>query len=221
MKLTVFAATGGIGRQLLDQTVAAGHDVTAVARNPSTLPQAVRTVAADLAEVDPAALEPAVAGADAVLSGLGPRSRSDAGIASVGTRAIVRAMQATGVRRIVVVSAAPVATVASPGRPSPPRHDPGDGFVMRHLLAPALVAALGGVYADLALMEDVLRDSGLDWTAVRPPRLTNRPPTGTYRTAIGRNLRRGLLVSRADVADLMLAVLDRPETIGQTIGIAN
>jgi uncharacterized protein YbjT (DUF2867 family) len=221
MKLTVFAATGGIGRQLLDQTLAAGHDVTAVARNPSTLPQAVRTVAADLAEVDPAALEPAVAGADAVLSGLGPRSRSDAGIASVGTRAIVRAMQATGVRRIVVVSAAPVATVASPGRPSPPRHDPGDGFVMRHLLAPALVAALGGVYADLALMEDVLRDSGLDWTAVRPPRLTNRPPTGTYRTAIGRNLRRGLLVSRADVADLMLAVLDRPETIGQTIGIAN
>jgi uncharacterized protein YbjT (DUF2867 family) len=70
-------------------------------------------------------------------------------------------------------------------------------------------------------MEGVLRDGGLDWTVVRPPRLTNRPPTGTYRTAIGRNLRRGLLVSRADVAQLMLAVLDRPETIGQTIGIAN
>jgi uncharacterized protein YbjT (DUF2867 family) len=221
MKLTVFAATGGIGRHLLDQALAAGHDVTAVARNPSTLPGGVRTMAADLVAVDPATLEPAVAGADAVLSGLGPRSRSDAGIASVGTRAIVQAMQATGVRRIVVVSAAPVATVASPGRPDPPRHDPGDGFVMRHLLAPALVAALRDVYADLALMEDVLRDGGLDWTAVRPPRLTNRPPTGTYRTAIGRNLRRGLLVSRADVAQLMLAVLDRPETIGQTIGIAN
>jgi uncharacterized protein YbjT (DUF2867 family) len=221
MKLTVFAATGGIGRHLLDQALAAGHDVTAVARNPSTLPDGVRTMAADLAAVDPPTLEPAVAGADAVLSGLGPRSRSDAGIASVGTRAIVQAMQATGVRRIVVVSAAPVATVASLGRPNPPRHDPGDGFVMRHLLAPALVAALRDVYADLALMEDVLRDSGLDWTAVRPPRLTNRPPTGTYRTAIGRNLRHGLLVSRADVAHLMLAVLDRPETIGQTIGIAN
>jgi uncharacterized protein YbjT (DUF2867 family) len=221
MKLTVFAATGGIGRHLLDQALAAGHDVTAVARNPSTLPDGVRTMAADLAAVDPPTLEPAVAGADAVLSGLGPRSRSDAGIASVGTRAIVQAMQATGVRRIAVVSAAPVATVASLGRPNPPRHDPGDGFVMRHLLAPALVAALRDVYADLALMEDVLRDGGLDWTVVRPPRLTNRPPTGTYRTAIGRNLRRGLLVSRADVAQLMLAVLDRPETIGQTIGIAN
>jgi putative NADH-flavin reductase len=221
MKLTVVAATGGIGRQVLDQALAAGHDVTAVARNPSTLPAAVRTLAADLAAADPAVLEPAVAGADAVLSGLGPRSRADAGVASAGTRAVVQAMRATGVRRVVVVSAAPVATVASPGRPDPPRHDPGDGFLMRHLLAPALVAALRDVYADLALMEDVLRDSGLDWTAVRPPRLTDGPLTGAYRTAVGRNLRHGLLVSRADVAHLMLAVLDRPETVGQTVGVAN
>jgi uncharacterized protein YbjT (DUF2867 family) len=221
MKLTVFAATGRIGGHILEQALAAGHDVTAVARNPAALPAAVRTVAADLGTVDPADLEPAVAGADAVLSGLGPRSRADAGIASKGTRAIVQAMQATGARRVVVVSAAPVATVASPGRPNPPRHDPGDGFLMRHLVAPALVAALREVYDDLALMEDVLRDSGLDWTAVRPPRLTNRPLTGAYRTALGRNLRHGLLVSRADVAHLMLAVLDRPETVGQTIGIAN
>lgn len=221
MKFTVVAATGRIGRQVLDQALAAGHDVTAVARNPSILPAAVHTLAADLAAADPAVLEPAVAGANAVLSGLGPRSRAGAGVASAGTRAIVQAMRATGVGRVVVVSAAPVATVASPGRPDPPRHDPGDGFLMRHLLAPALVAALRDVYADLALMEDVLRDSGLDWTAVRPPRLTDGPLTGAYRTAVGRNLRRGLLVSRADVAHLMLAVLDRPETVGQTVGIAN
>jgi putative NADH-flavin reductase len=64
-------------------------------------------VTTDLATSDPATLEAAVAGADAVLSGLGPRTRSEAGIASRGTRAIVAAMQATGVRRIVVVSAAP------------------------------------------------------------------------------------------------------------------
>jgi len=55
---------------------------------------------------------------------------------------------------------------------------------------------------------------------VRPPRLTDRPPTGTYRTAIGRNLRHGLLIARADVAHLMLDMLDRPETIGQAVGIA-
>ena len=222
MKLTIFAATGGIGRQVLDQALAAGHDVTAVVRNPRALAgRPPRTVAADLALADPAALEPAVAGADAVLSGLGPRSRSDTGIASRGTRAIVEAMQATGVRRIVVVSAAPVGTVPSPGRPDPPRHDPGDGLLTRHLVMPLLVAALRDVYADLALMEDGLRASGLDWTVVRPPRLTDRPLTGTYRTAQGRNLRRGFFVSRADVAHLMLRVLDQPETIGQAIGVAN
>jgi putative NADH-flavin reductase len=221
MKLTIFAATGGIGRQALEQAVAADHDVTAVARNPRKLPAGVRTVTADLAAPDPAVLRSAVEGADAVLSGLGPRSLSDAGIASRGTGAIVQAMQAMQVRRIVVVSAAPVSTVASPGRPAPPKHDPGEGIFMRYLLTPLIKAALRKVYADLALMEDVLRDSGLDWTVVRPPRLTDKPLTAAYRTAYGQNLRGGVLVGRADVAHLMLRVLDQPETIKQAIGIAN
>jgi putative NADH-flavin reductase len=224
MKLTIVAATGGIGRELLEQAVAAGHDVTAVVRNPQNLPGKAgrfRIVTADLAAADPAALQSAVAGADAVLSGLGPRSNAEAGVAARGTRAIVAAMQATGVRRIVAVSAAPIGTVPSPGRPNPPRHDPGDGLFMRHLFSPMTKAAFRGTYADLALMEDVLADSGLDWTVVRPPRLTDKPPTGAYRTAYGQNLRRGLFISRADVAALMLGVLERPETIKQSIGIAN
>jgi putative NADH-flavin reductase len=221
MKLTIFAATGGIGRQALEQAVAAGHDVTAVVRNPKKLSSGgVRIVTADLATADPVVLESAVGGADAVLSGLGPRSNSEAGIASQGTRTIVQAMQATDVRRIVVVSAAPIGTVPSPGRPKPPKHDPGDGFFMRNLFSPLVKAALRKRYADLALMENILRDSGLDWTVVRPPRLTNGPLTGTYRTAYGRNVRRGLRISRADVAHLMLRALEQPETIKQTIGIA-
>jgi putative NADH-flavin reductase len=221
MKLTIVAATGGIGRQALEQALAAGHDVTAVVRDPSRLSSAARTVAVDLADADPSALDSALAGADAVLSALGPRSSAEAGVASRGTRALVAAMQATGVRRIVVVSAAPISTVPSPGRPRPPRHDPGDGFLMRTLLSPVIKAVFRKPYADLALMEDILRDSGLDWTVVRPPRLTDGPLTGTYRTALGQNLRRGVLVSRADVAQLMLRVLERPETIKQAVGIAN
>jgi putative NADH-flavin reductase len=195
--------------------------VTAVVRNPTNLSSAVRVVTADLAAADPAALQSAVADADAVLSGLGPRSRADAGIASHGTRAIVGAMHVTGVRRLVVVSAAPIGTVPSPGRPNPPKHDPGDGFFMRHLFSPVVKAVFRHSYADLALMEDVLCDSGLDWTVVRPPRLTDEPLTGAYRTAYGRNLRGGWSVSRADVAQLMLRVLALPETIKQAIGIAN
>lgn len=220
LKLTIFAATGGIGRHIVKQAVAAGHDVTAVVRDPNKLSGEVLGVMADLAAPDSATLEAAVRGADAVISALGPRSLAQAGIASQGTRAIVRAMKATGVRRLVVVSAAPVSTVPSPGRPNPPKHDPGDGFLMRNLAVPLVKSLFRGHYADLAVMEDILRESGLDWTVVRPPRLTNTPLSGAYRTAHGQSVRRGFTISRADVAHLMMRVLEQPETIGQAIGVA-
>jgi putative NADH-flavin reductase len=113
--------------------------VTAVARNLAKLPPGVLAtknacvVTSDLAAPDPQVLEAAVAGADAVLSALGPHNNSDAGIVAPGTRAIITAMRAAGVRRIGAISAAPVSTTPSPGRRDPPRHDPGDGFIMRHL----------------------------------------------------------------------------------------
>jgi putative NADH-flavin reductase len=221
MKLTIIAATGGVGRELLQQAVAAEHDVTAVVRNPAKLSRPVRAITTDMTAPDQVALESAIAGADAVLSGLGPHSNSDAGIASQGTRAIVAAMKTTGVRRIVAVSAAPVSTVPSRSRPSPPKHDPGDGFFMRHLFSHVASAMFGKVYADLAQMEGIFADSGLEWTVVRPPQLTGKPLTGTYRIAYGQNIRGGWSVPRADVAHLMLAVLGRPGTIHQAIGIAS
>jgi uncharacterized protein YbjT (DUF2867 family) len=222
MKLTIFAATGGIGRQILDQALVAGHDVTAVVRSPDKLsPAGIRVVAADLRDPEPATLDSAVRGADAVLSGLGPRSLSEAGVASQGTRAMVQAMKAAKVRRVVVVSAAPIGTVPSPGCPKPPKHDAGDGFFMRNLFSPLTKAILKRHYADLAMMEDIVRESCLDWTIVRPPRLTNKLLTGNYRTAYGRNLPGGVTISRANVGHLMLRVLKEPETINQVIGIAN
>jgi putative NADH-flavin reductase len=220
MRLTIFAATGATGRQVLDQARTAGHDITVVVRNPAKLAFDVRTVTADMTSPDPAALETAVSGADAVISALGPGAKSDAGIATLGTQAIVQAMKATDTRRIVVISAAPVGTTASPGRPHPPKHDPGDGFFMRHLLNPIITRVLRQVYVDLATMEDTLRDSGLDWTVIRPPQLTDKPMTGRYRTAYGQNLKGGTKISRADLAHLMLQAVHRPETIGKVIGVA-
>lgn len=220
MNITIIAATGGVGRQLVEQALAAGHTVTAVARNPTNLPAGPRTVRIDLAAPDPAALTEAVAGADAVLSGLGARGKADFGVAERGTRAIVEAMKGTGARRLVVVSAAPIGTVASPDRPNPPRHDPGDGFFMRTLMAPIVKRVFRDHYADLARMEGVVRDCGLDWTIVRPPQLNDKPLTASYRTADGRNLRRGLNISRADVAHYMLRAAGQPEMIGKIVGIA-
>jgi uncharacterized protein YbjT (DUF2867 family) len=70
-------------------------------------------------------------------------------------------------------------------------------------------------------MEDVLRDSGLDWTTVRPPRLTDKPLSGSYRTAFGRNIPGGWFMSRADVAHYMLRAIDDTNSIKQTVGMAN
>ena len=225
MHLTIVAATGGVGAHLLDQALAAGHTVTAVVRTPAKLAahpgHDIRVVTADLAAPDPEVLRGAVEGADAVLSAFGPHGQSDAGHTASGVRAITEAMAAAGVRRIVAVSAAPVATTPSPGRPHPPRHDPGDNLVMRYVGGPLVRRFLGRVFADLAAMEDVLRDSGLDWTAVRPPRLTDKPLTSTYRTAVGRNVKNGASVPRADVAHFMLACLADPATVHQAIGIAS
>ncbi len=86
---------------------------------------------------------------------------------------------------------------------------------------PVVKRALREHYADLARMEDILRAGDLDWTAVRPPRLTDKPATGRYRTAYGQNLRRGVFISRADVARYMLSALENAETFRQTVGIAN
>src|SRR2546430_4363339 len=107
MKLTIMAATGGVGQQLLRQALGFGHDVTAVVRNPAKLPAALREariVTADLAAPEPAVLEAAIAGTDAVVSGLGPASNSEAGIATRGTRGIAAAMHTTAVKRLVVIS---------------------------------------------------------------------------------------------------------------------
>jgi hypothetical protein len=134
---------------------------------------------------------------------------------------MVQAMKAAKVRRIVVVSAAPIGTVPSPGRPNPPKYDAGDGFFMRNLFSPLTKAILKRHYADLAMMEDIVRESCLDWTIVRPPRLTNKLLTGTYRTAYGQNLPGGVTISRANVGHLMLRVLKERDTISQVIGIAN
>lgn len=221
MKLTIVAATGGIGRQILEQARAAGHDVTAVVRNPRKLSGGVRSVTADLATASAFELVPAMTGADAVLSGLGATSNSEAGVARRGTAAVVEAMQAAQVRRLVVVSAAPIGTLRSPCNPNPPKYDPGDGFFMRHLFSHVAKTAFRRHYEDLVLMEDVVRDSGLEWTVVRPPKLTDKPLTRAYRTAYGQNLRGGWSVSRADVADYMLRVVDQPETIKQFMGIAD
>jgi putative NADH-flavin reductase len=220
VKLALLGATGGVGREVLSQAIAAGHAVTAVVRNPSKLPADVDVVRQDLATPDADVLAAAMRDVDAVISTVGPHRAAEAGIVAPATAAITKAMDCAGVRRLVVISAAPVGAVPSTHRPDPPCYDPGDDLLMRYLLSPLIRRLFGHHYIDLAAMEDLLRDGSLDWTSVRPPRLTNGPLTRTYRTAIDRNVRHGLFISRRDVAHLMLTLLQQRETVRHAVGVA-
>ncbi|MEV4516408.1 NAD(P)H-binding protein [Dactylosporangium sp. NPDC049525] len=204
MKLTVFGATGGIGRHLVEQGLRLGHEMTAVVRREFDVP-GVTVVHATLD--DAAALEAAVAGRDAVLTALGQRKGGPPTVQADGARAAVAAMRATGVRRIVSVDAA--------GRVA----DRGDSLLMRTVAKPIVQRILKDNFDDLAEAERVLRASGLDWTLISPPRLTDgghRP----YRTVIDRNVRGGRTLSRADVADAMLKSLRDDAHIHRRVNIA-
>ena len=233
MRITVFGASGGTGRRLVEQAVAAGHTVTAVVRDPArlvlntptrtgtTVPgsggrpattpatgrEGLRVVTADVFSAGE--VEAAVGGADTVVSALGARSRSDTSrVMSAGTGTILAAMARAGVDRVIVVSAAPVAS-----------DDDGTTALYRLVAAPLLRALLRESYADMARMEAAVRSSGLNWTIMRPPQLTNGPHTGTYRQAREANLRGGYHISRADLADAILASLADPTTVGATIAL--
>jgi putative NADH-flavin reductase len=210
MRLTVLGATGATGKHVLRQAAEAGHKVTAVVRAPSwpdfEHPN-IDVVRADV--TDRAQLRTAIEGSDAVVSGLGPRGRKATGIAAASAPAIVGAMADVGIRRVVVISAAPVG-------PTPA----GDSVFVRHLLIPILRSVLKDVYADLRAMEAELARSGTDWTAMRPPKLTNAAVTGVYRTHIGGSVPRGSTIARADLAHAMLAVLPDPATFKKAVGVA-
>jgi putative NADH-flavin reductase len=211
MKLTIFGATGRTGRQLTEQALAAGHDVTAVVRDPARLavPASPRlhVVTADV--LDPAAIVPAVAGADAVATAIGPRGNGPTTISQDSVRSIIRAMHKAGTQRLLLVSGSVVT-------------DEGEGAVMRYLLKPlARRTALRHVCADMRAAEAEVTRSGLDWTIMRPPRLTDRPATGKYRTAVEANLPRGYTLSRADLAASMLGLIGDPAATSRHIGIAS
>lgn len=211
MQITVFGATGGVGKELVKQGLQRGYAVTAVVRDARRLPltgpglRVVTVAALD----DPGTLIPAIRGSDAVLSALGPRGRKDGPVVSSSVRAIVSAMDACSTRRFVGVSATPVGPVAE-----------GEGPMTRWVLLPIVKAVFRNVYADLAEMEAILQGTDIDWTVVRPPRLVDKPITGSYRTALGGNVARGSAISRPDVAHAMLDSLPAPQTFRHAVGVA-
>jgi putative NADH-flavin reductase len=209
MRVLIFGATGGTGRQLVEQALQRNHLVTAFVREPVKLPlrhPSLRVVQGDIQRVE--TIHPAIPGHEAILSALGPRSLGPTTLLSDAAQEIVRTMQAHGVRRLLWESSMGIGETRG-------QLDP----LYNWLLIPLL---LRHVFADKERQEQILRSSSLEWTIVQPAALSNGPRTGAYhvgqRACVGRLLPR---VSRADVAHFMLEELTRGGHVRQAVAICS
>jgi putative NADH-flavin reductase len=197
MRTVIFGAAGPTGRQLIDQALAAGHQVTAVTRRPGSIHDraGLTAVTADVADAD--AVERAIAGNDAVLSSLGvPLSRKPITVYSQGNANIVAAMHRHGVKRLVTVSSSVM----------DPTWRPTGEFFFNNLMDPLVNRRLGRTaHEDMRRMEALVHDSDLDWTIARPSGLFDHPSVTRYHVA--ENVADGLFTARADLAAAMVAQL--------------
>jgi putative NADH-flavin reductase len=179
MNLLVFGRNGRTGRQIIDRAIEAGHRVTGFVGD-------VR---------DAHAVHDAVAGHDVVISAIGHRDRRKvAGIYSTAARNYVDAMRAHGVARLIALSAF-VGDAA-----------PRTGFLFRTVIRPLVMEP---VFCDLERAEEIYRRSPLEWTAVRPSRLTDGPATGNYRVGVGLKGNLFSKIARADVADFVVGEVQK------------
>jgi putative NADH-flavin reductase len=208
MKILILGATGATGVEVVAQAVERGHTVTAFVRNQSPLAKfgaRINIVRGEL--LDSGELAQVLAGQETVLSAFGPRlpiSKADTDLLQRFAVALTAGMKQAGVRRAVIESTAFLFKDAA----LPPAH------LFGRLFFP-------GVVRDAGEMENIVARSGLDWTLVRPPQLTNKPFTGKYRSKVGHLPTFGFNISRADVADFMIQAGENHASIQKIIGIAN
>lgn len=209
MRLLIVGSTGGTGRELVRQALERGHEVRALARNPSRLGMEQERLSVVRGDVmDPASVEAAVAGQDAVLCALGhKRFFYPTRILSEGTRNLIRAMEKESVRRLVCETSLGI----------------GDRWGRLGLVYTLFVGnfILPFYFYDKVRQERAIRESSLDWVIVRPGALTNGAKRGVYRHGprVG-NWLWTVRISRADVADFMLNQVTSDEYLRQTPGVS-
>jgi putative NADH-flavin reductase len=211
MNIVIFGATGRTGALLVEQAIEAGHFVTAAARRPEGIvgkgPN-LRKVNGDLFNAK--AVADAVAGQDCVFVAVAPpKPLGPTTIFSTGITHILAGMKAAQVRRIVVLGSCGV-----DGETNTRWHT--------RLLAGLIVQPLlFNLYVDTGRMEGILTATDCDWTVVRPPRLTNGKATAAYRVGVGTHLPHVASISRADVADAMLALISDTSTYRRWVEVAS
>ncbi|MEJ2871459.1 NAD(P)H-binding protein [Actinomycetospora sp. OC33-EN08] len=197
MHVVVLGARGGSGRAVVVEALGAGHRVTAAVRDPDAFHTlGITSNRLHVARVDvrdEESLVPVIDGQDVVVFAAGPPGRRAHGLYSQGAQATVAAMTRCRVDRLLAITSAGV------------RYDDHELAPWYRLLVRPL---LGEIYADMSLMEQVVRASDLDWTLVRPVLLLDREPVGDYRVLDAATPRRGRTITRADLAQFIVGEID-------------
>lgn len=213
MKVIVFGATGKTGIQLVKELLLNGHEVTAIVRQPDQLDisdvcdKHLKIKKGDV--LNPSTLQKVMVGKDAVLSVLGVNHRNPTTVYSKGIENIINEMKNCGVKRLICLSAE---TLKSKKEAS---------FVERIIIR-VLWKVFFNLYDDMRRMEQKVSQSELDWTIVRPPRLTNGLQTGKYRIAINQSVPKGKgYISRANLAECLSAQLNNPDSLNSIVYISS
>ena len=207
MKITVFGATGTVGRRIVDRALLQGHDVTAFARNAASVALSHPRLSVIEGDVLIASdVLCAVAGQDAVIVALGAGRNGT--VRSVGTQNVVNAMKRQGVTRLIVQST----LGAGDSRPAL-------NFFWKRIMFGLL---LRPAYADHQRQEEIVASSGLDWTLVRPSAFTDGPATNRYQHGFAPTLKGlALKISRADVASFILKQLTDQTYLRRAASLSN
>jgi putative NADH-flavin reductase len=204
MKLLVIGATRGIGLEVVKQALEAGHQVTALARNPQSFSmehERLKVAKGDI--LDQGSIERALEEQDAVCVTIGiGLTRKPVSIFSEGTRKVVGAMKNSSCRRLVCVTGIGAGDSRGHG-----------GFLYDKLFTPIFLRT---IYADKDRQEKIVRESGLDWVIVRPGFLTDGPRTGKYRALTNLDGVKSGKISRADVADFIVKEAAEMKFLGKT-----
>lgn len=202
--IALFGGTGKTGGRVLERALEAGYTVRALVRDPAKLAVTSPRLTVITGDVtDPVSVGEALDGADAVFSLFGHVKGSPPTLQTDGTRTIVEAMTSRGIKRIVTLSGG---GLRAEGVDQPRLPDK----VIRLLLK----TLAGDILTDAENHLAVLRESGLDWTVVRGPRLTEKPGAGSYRVGwVGVNA--STQISRDDLADFILTQVDDRRYVGK------
>jgi uncharacterized protein YbjT (DUF2867 family) len=208
VQIVIFGANGKTGRLLARHVLNADHTAVAVTRHPRDFPFTDPHLTVAEADVrNAASLVDVVRGAEAVLSTLGvPFSTRPIDTYSVGVRNIVDAMRSTGTRRLAVVSS--TGAYHYPNRRDTP-------FALR-IVEPVITRTIGkSTYDDQRRMEEIVRESGLDWTIVRPSGLFDLPQPTNY--VAGEVDPIGGFTARIDLADYLVELAGDSSAAGKTV----